>query len=71
MTERPLRKLAVILHTDVAGSTSLVQLNETLAHERIQDTFRRISEIISSHSGIAHEIRGDDARWLKKVTWYR
>ncbi len=59
MTERLLRKLAVILHADIAGSTSLVQLNETLAHERIQDTFRRFSEIISSHGGIAHEIRGD------------
>ena len=56
MTER---KLAVILHADVVGSTALVRLNETLAHERIQDTFRRFSGIISSHSGIAHEIRGD------------
>ena len=53
------RKLAVILHADVVGSTSLVQRNETLAHERIQDTFRRFSETISSHDGIAHEIRGD------------
>ena len=53
------RKLAVILHADVVGSTSLVQQNETLAHERIQDTFRRFSETISSHDGIAHEIRGD------------
>jgi adenylate cyclase len=53
------RKLAVILHADVVGSTSLVQKNETLAHERIQDTFRRFSETISSHNGSAHEIRGD------------
>ncbi|MDA9981380.1 tetratricopeptide repeat protein [Gammaproteobacteria bacterium] len=52
-------KLAVILHADVVSSTELVQLNETLAHERIQDTFRRLSEIISHHNGIAHEIRGD------------
>ena len=59
MAEQPIRKLAVILHADVVGSTALVRLNETLAHERIQDTFRRISEIITSHSGIAHEIRGD------------
>lgn len=56
MTER---KLAVILHADVVGSTTLVRLNETLAHKRIQDTFRRFSRIISSHGGIAHEIRGD------------
>ena len=28
------RKLAVILHADVVGSTALVQKNETLAHVR-------------------------------------
>jgi TolB-like protein/cytochrome c-type biogenesis protein CcmH/NrfG len=55
----PGRKLAVLLHADVVGSTSLVRKNETLAHERIQDTFRRFSEFISNHGGIAHEIRGD------------
>ncbi len=59
MTERPPRKLAVLLHADVAGSTSLVQLNEGLAHDRIQDAFRRFSETIASHGGTAHEIRGD------------
>jgi class 3 adenylate cyclase len=53
------RKLAVLLHADVVGSTLLVQKNETLAHERIQDTFRRFSETISSYDGVAHEIRGD------------
>ncbi len=59
MTQTPVRKLAVLLHADVVGSTSLVQKNETLAHERIQDTFRRFSGTISNHGGIAHEIRGD------------
>jgi adenylate cyclase len=59
VTQTPERKLAVLLHADVVGSTSLVQMNETLAHERIQDTFRRFSETIASHGGIAHEIRGD------------
>jgi TolB-like protein/class 3 adenylate cyclase len=53
------RKLAVILHADVVGSTSLVQKHETLAHERIQDIFRRCAQTISYHDGIAHEIRGD------------
>ena len=53
------RKLAVILHADVVGSTALVQLDETLAHQRIKNTFRRISETINNHDGIAHEIRGD------------
>ena len=53
------RKLAVILHADVVGSTSLVQQNETLAHERIQATFRHFSETICSYGGITHELRGD------------
>jgi adenylate cyclase len=59
VTQTPVRKLAVLLHADVIGSTTLVQINETLAHERIQDTFRRFSQTISSYDGIAHEIRGD------------
>jgi len=59
VTQIPGRKLAVLLHADVVGSTSLVRKNETLAHERIQKTFRRFSEFISNHGGIAHEIRGD------------
>ena len=53
------RKLAVILHADVVGSTSLVQQNETLAHQRIQAVFNNLSKTISSYGGIAHEIRGD------------
>jgi len=57
--DRLSRKLAVLLHADVVGSTSLVQKNETLAHERIQDTYRRFSETISSYGGVALEIRGD------------
>jgi TolB-like protein len=36
-----------------------VQKNEALAHERIQDTFRRFSETIDRYSGVALEIRGD------------
>ena len=59
MVDHPERKLAVLLHADVAGSTALVQLNETLAHERIQEAFRRFAEVIITHSGVAHEIRGD------------
>jgi adenylate cyclase len=59
VSEEPTRKLAVLLHADVVGSTALVQKNETLAHQRMQDTFRRFSEAIVTHGGIAHEIRGD------------
>ena len=59
MTSTLQRKLAVILHADVVGSTSLVQTNETLAHRRIQNTFQKFSETIVKFGGIAHEIRGD------------
>ncbi len=53
------RKLAVILHADVVGSTALVQKNEVIAHQRIQDAFHQFSKIIEDYGGIAHEIRGD------------
>lgn len=59
MSDAPSRKLAVILHADVVSSTALVRLNEGLAHQRIQDAFRRFSETITAHDGITHEIRGD------------
>ncbi len=59
MEEKPARKLAVLLHADVVGSTALVRLDETLAHHRIQDVFGRFTELISRHGGTAHEVRGD------------
>jgi adenylate cyclase len=59
VTKTPLRKLAVLLHADVVDSTSLVRINETIAHERIQDAFHRLSLAIGNYDGIAHEIRGD------------
>ncbi len=52
-------KLTVILHADVAGSTALVQQDEQLAHERIQDSFRRFSESIGKYKGRVLEFRGD------------
>lgn len=52
-------KLAVIVHADVAGSTSLVQKDERVAHERIREAFQRFSNIIEAYSGIPHEVRGD------------
>ncbi|MEE8196804.1 MAG: tetratricopeptide repeat protein [Acidiferrobacterales bacterium] len=52
-------KLAVILHADVVGSTALVQKDERVAHERIQDSFRRLSETITAYGGVTHEVRGD------------
>jgi len=59
MTSRPGRKLAVIVHADVVDSTVLVQMHESLAHERIQDVFNRFSRVINDFSGVAHELRGD------------
>ena len=52
-------KLAVILHADIVGSTALVQIDEGLAHERIQNAFQRLSQLVHYYGGIAHEIRGD------------
>ncbi len=59
MAERSPRKLAVILHADVVGSTALVQRDEALAHERIQDVFHRFSGTIESYNGHPLELRGD------------
>ena len=52
-------KLAVILHADVAGSTQLVLKDEHLAHERIQDSFRRFGDTIEKYRGTVLELRGD------------
>lgn len=52
-------KLAVILHADVADSTRLVQQDEHLAHDRIQETFRRFGHIINQYHGNVRELRGD------------
>jgi adenylate cyclase len=55
----PSSKLAVILHADIAGSTALVHQDEHLAHERIQDSFRRFSGVIAQYRGHVRELRGD------------
>jgi adenylate cyclase len=57
--DRLSRKLAVILHADVVGSTVLVQKNETLAHQSIQFVFGRLAETVTAYGGIAREVRGD------------
>ncbi|MCZ6857296.1 MAG: tetratricopeptide repeat protein [Gemmatimonadetes bacterium] len=59
MEERQPRKLAVILHADVVGSTALVRRDESLAHERIRDAFHRFSGTIESYNGHPLELRGD------------
>jgi TolB-like protein/class 3 adenylate cyclase/Tfp pilus assembly protein PilF len=59
MAPSPARKLTVILHADVVGSTKLVQINESIAHERIRNVFQRLSETTRAYGGTVHEIRGD------------
>ena len=49
----------MILHADVAGSTELVQQDKKLAHERIQDSFQRFTDIIENYRGHVVELRGD------------
>ena len=53
------RRLTVILHADVAGSTVLVQQHESIAHSRMQDAFRRFATTIETYGGVSREIRGD------------
>jgi len=52
-------KLAVILHADIVGSTSMVQQDEQKAHQRIQDSFGRFGDTISTYHGQVRELRGD------------
>ena len=59
MIDEPTRKLAVLLHADVTDSTALVRLNESVAHQRIQDVFQRLSHSVTQHNGTTQEIRGD------------
>ncbi len=49
----------MLLHADVVGSTALVQLDETRAHQRMQDAFVRFSQAIKAYGGVTHELRGD------------
>ena len=53
------RKLAVILHADIAGSTVLVQRHEAIAHDRMRDLFENFASVIDIYGGKVHEIRGD------------
>ena len=53
------RKLAVIVHADVVGSTGLVRRHESVAHQRMQAAFKQLSEVISYYHGSTHELRGD------------
>ena len=53
------RRLAVILHADVVGSTALVQRDEAIAHARMVAAFRRLAGLVTAYGGLVHEIRGD------------
>ena len=52
-------RLAVILHVDVVGSTTLVRRDERLAHERIQAAFRDVGAFVQRYGGTVNEVRGD------------
>ena len=47
------------MHADIVDSTRLARIDESLAHQRFQNAFRELSNIINQHEGVAHEIRGD------------
>ena len=47
------------MHADVAGSTALVQKDESLAHQRIRAGLQQLSKTVGEYGGIAREIRGD------------
>lgn len=59
MEAHPARKLAVIVHADVVGSTALFNRDETLTYQRIRSAFERLSLSIETYGGATHEIRGD------------
>lgn len=59
MTPAPIRKLAVLVHADVADSTALVRQNEALAHQRIQSCFKGLAQMVSDYAGMTRELRGD------------
>jgi len=52
-------KLAVLLHADIVGSTTLVQQDEQKSHARIQESFKRFSKTIVTYHGQVSELRGD------------
>jgi adenylate cyclase len=52
-------RLAVILHADVVGSTTLVRQDERLAHQRIQAAFRDVGSLVEHYGGTVNEVRGD------------
>jgi TolB-like protein len=59
VTSAPIRKLAVLIHADVADSTALVQRHQALAHQRIQSCFKGFAETIADYGGNTRELRGD------------
>ena len=62
MEEGPSRKLAVILHADIVDSTTLVQKDESLTHQRIREAFQRLAEPTNGYRGVARSNRGEAER---------
>ena len=59
MVNPHVRRLTVMLHADVISSTTLVQKDEALAHQRMRDAFHKFSTTIESYGGKTLELRGD------------
>lgn len=57
--DRAPRKLAVVLHADVAGYASLMERDEDLTHKRVNETFDLLDGAISRYGGRIAERRGD------------
>ena len=57
--DRAPRKLAVVLHADVAGYSSLMERDEDLAHQRVSEVFELLDEAVNRFGGTVAEKRGD------------
>ena len=53
MAVSPARELAVLLHVDVVGWTSLVQCNEIVAHKKFKRHLNAFQIIFSTVAGYA------------------
>ena len=53
------RRLAAILHADVAGYSRLTGQNEEQTHQQLNTSLNLLSEIITDHDGIKIHEAGD------------
>lgn len=58
-TEKVIRKLAAILHADVAGYSRLISADEEGAHRTVADHLDAIADMVSGHGGRVVNYAGD------------